>query len=405
MPTPEFVPAFFAASGETGSLAITMLAVFGTAKILEELFERLGQPGIIGQILAGILIGPSVLGWVSPNDFTAALAQMGVMFLLFRVGLEVDSEGLMRTGGSALITGVLGVAVPFACGWAFYRLAGRPPMEAVFLGVALTATSVGITAQVLAARGLLDSTAAKIILGAAVVDDILALLLLGFVTSIAQGEVNALELGVTSVLAVGFVIVVVRWGASTIGRVVAKLEGKLQAGEAEFALAMVLLFALAALSRTIGVAAIIGAFLAGMALAPSTPRRVHDLTSGVTELLVPFFLAEIGLHFDVNVFRKPEILILALLLVPVAVFSKILACSLGASGSGRDVAIRVGVGMIPRGEFCMVVAQAGLVLGVIKPDTYTIIVFMAVIAAALAPPLLKWAFRKVLAETSEGRPS
>jgi len=204
-----------------------MLVVFGSAKILEELFERLGQPGIVGQIRAGIVIGPSVLGWISPNEFTAAMAQLGVMFLLFRVGLEVDAAGLMRTGVSALSTGILGVAIPFASGWAFYKLWG-PGLEAVFLGTALTATSVGITAQVLAARGLLHRTAAKIILGAAVIDDILALLLLGFVSSIAEGTVNLLELAVTTGLALGFVVVVAHGGTQAIGHVLAKLEGKLR---------------------------------------------------------------------------------------------------------------------------------------------------------------------------------
>ena len=165
---------------------------------------------------------------------------------------------------------------------------------------------------------------------------------------------------------------------------------------------MILMFGLAALSGKIGVAAIIGAFLAGMALSQSAPHRVHDLTRGVTELLVPFFLAEIGLHFDLNVFRNPTTVVLALILVPIAVFSKILACGLGASKYGRAVATRVGVGMIPRGEFCMVVAQAGLSLMVIQADTYAIIVFMAVTAAALAPALLKWSFRGILDEDSEG---
>lgn len=398
MTAPYFLPAFFAASGETASLAVTMFVVFGTAKMLEEVFERFGQPGIVGQILAGIIIGPSVLGWIHPNEFTAAMAHLGVMFLLFRVGLEVDHESLMRSRAAALITGFLGVVIPFASGWGFYKLWGRPGMEAVFLGTALTATSVGITAQVLGSRGLLHRTAAKIILGAAVVDDILALLLLGFVTSIAEGRVNLLELAATTVLALGFVVVVAHWGTQAVGHLLAKLEGKMRAGEAEFALALLLMFGLAALSGTIGVAAIIGAFLAGMTLAPSTPPRVHELTHGVTELLVPFFLAEIGLHFDVNVFRAPETLLLALTLFPVAVLSKIVGCSIGASGFGRDVALRVGVGMIPRGEFCMVVAQAGLTLGVIQGDTYAIIVFMAVAAATLAPPLLKWAFRGVLME-------
>jgi Na+:H+ antiporter len=383
-------------------LTVAMVIIFGSAKLLAELFERLGQPGIIGEILAGIAIGPSVLAWIQPNEFTATMAELGVMFLLFRVGLEVDVRELMRTGGTALLVGILGVAIPFACGYAFYVLADRSHMEAIFLGTALTATSVGITARVLAARGLLNHTAAKIILGAAVMDDILSLLLLGFVTSIAQGKVNILELTATSVLGLAFIVLVARWGTRAVGHVTAGLEGKLRVGEAEFALAMVLLFGLAALSVKIGVAAIIGAFLAGMALAPTAPERVHDLAQGVTELLLPFFLVEIGLHCDLGVFHNRTTVILALALVPIAVASKVLGCGLGAYRYGRATATRVGIGMIPRGEFCMVVAQAGLTLQAIRSDTYAIIVFMAVAAATLAPPLLKWSFRGTLAEAEAG---
>lgn len=395
---------WFAGDGTAAGLAVTMLIIFGSAKLLEELAERLGQPGIIGQIVAGILIGPSVFHWIEPSEITSVMAELGVMFLLFRVGLEVDARELLRTGAAAVLTGVLGVIVPFASGWGFYRLWGRSNIEAVFLGAALTATSVGITAQVLAARGLLNRTAARIILGAAVVDDILALLLLGFVTSLAQGRVNVGELAVTSASALLFVVLVAWWGTHAVRRVATGREWNLKAGEAEFAVAMILMFGLAALSITIGVAAIIGAFLAGMALSQSAPHRVHDLAQGVTELLVPFFLAEIGLHFDVSVFRNPSAVAAALILIPLAVCSKILGCGLGASKYGRTIAVRVGVGMIPRGEFCMVVAQAGLSVNAIRGDTYSMIVFMAVAAATLAPPLLKWTFRDTLTNDREAPP-
>jgi Na+:H+ antiporter len=377
------------------NLAVAMLIIFGSAKLLNELFERLRQPGIVGEILAGILVGPSMLHWVAPNEFTSTLASLGVMFLLFRVGMEVNAAELIKLGGTAVAVGVLGVVVPFFSGWAFYHLWGHGSTESIFLGTALTATSVGITAQVLAAKGLLDRTASKIILGAAVVDDILALLLLGVVTSVAEGSINIVELVATSGMAIAFILLVAQWGKRTMAHVIERLEGRLRMGEGEFALAMVLLFALAALSVKIGVAAIIGAFLAGLALADVAPKRVHDLTLGVTELLVPFFLVDIGLHFQLNVFRDHSVLILALILVPVAVLSKLAGCGLGAIRFGRPIALRVGLGMIPRGEFCMVVAQTGLLMNAITPATFAVIVFMAIAAAMLAPPFLKLAFRNV----------
>jgi Kef-type K+ transport system membrane component KefB len=398
----SFCPAFFML-GTQGSinLAAVMLIIFGSAKLLEELFERLGQPGIMGQILAGVLIGPSVLGWISASDFTNTMAALGVMFLLFRVGLEVDSSELMELGGTAFAVGALGVAIPFVSGWAFYLLWGRSQLEAVFVGSALTATSVGITAHVLAAKGLLHMTAGKIILGAAVVDDILALLLLGVITSFAQGRVDTLELGLTSVLAVCFILLVARWGRRTMTHVIARLEGRIRAAEAEFAIAMVLLFGLAALSVQIGVAAIIGAFLAGMALAGAVPQRVRDLTEGVTKLMVPFFMVNIGLQFRLSGLQERATLIEIALLVPIAVVSKMLGGGLGALRFGREIATRVGMGMIPRGEFCMVVAQTGLGLKAISQNTYDTIVIMAVAAAAVTPPLVKRAFRKVLSTPPE----
>ena len=178
--------------------------------------------------------------------------------------------------------------------------------------------------------------------------------------------------------------------------VIPRIEARLRLGEAHFALAMVLLFGLAAASTRVGVAAIIGAFLAGMALAEALPPRVHDLAQGVTELLVPFFLANIGLHFRLSVFYERSTILLALLLIPVAMFTKVIGCGLGASRFGRLIALRVGTGMIPRGEFCMVVAQAGLELQAISTETYSLIVFMAITVAVLTPPLLKLVFRGVI---------
>ena len=210
-----------------------------------------------------------------------------------------------------------------------------------------------------------------------------------------------MELSLTSVLAVCFILLVARWGRRTMTHVIARLEGRIRAAEAEFAIAMFLLFGLAALSVQIGVAAIIGAFLAGMALAGAVPRRVHDLTEGVTKLMVPFFLANIGLQFQLSGLREGRMLAEVALLVPIAVISKMLGGGLGALRAGKEIATRVGMGMIPRGEFCMVVAQTGLGLKAISQNTYNSIVIMAIAAATLAPPLLNLAFRKVLRANPE----
>jgi Kef-type K+ transport system membrane component KefB len=386
-----------AEAGHGANLAVAMLVIFGSAKLLAEIFEQLGQPGLVGEILAGILIGPAVMGWVEPSDFSNTMAGLGVMFLLFRVGLEVEASELMKVGGTGVLVGVCGVVVPFLGGWLFYLSQGKPELESMFVGTALTATSVGITAQVLAAKGLLSTTASRIILAAAIVDDILALLVLGVVASMARGQVDLLQLSLTTLMALLFIALIMRWGGRTVAHVTGKIEGNLRVGEAHFAFAMILLFALAALAAKIGVAAIIGAFLAGMALNGALPRRVHDLAHGVAELLVPFFLVNIGLHLELSSFREWKAWEQALVLIPIAVITKMLGCGLGALSHGKEVAIRVGIGMIPRGEFCMVVAQVGLTLDAIPPQTFAVIVVMAIIAAMITPPLLKLAFRGVLA--------
>src|SRR5947209_7407956 len=218
---------------ESINIPLAMLAVFGTAKLLAELFEYLGQPGIVGEILAGAVLGPSVLGWIHPNQVLSALAELGVMFLLFRVGLAVKSRDLMRVGKTALLVAVLGVIVPFALGWEILRLWGAPTIEGVFVGAAMVATSVGITAQVLAAKGVLDHIASRIILAAAVIDDVLGLIVLALVGSMARGKINYLELALTAIAASAFTVIIARWGAHALRTVVPQVQRRLRAREAQ----------------------------------------------------------------------------------------------------------------------------------------------------------------------------
>jgi Kef-type K+ transport system membrane component KefB len=390
-----------AVSGDAAALPLAMLLVFGTAKLLSEIFERLHQPGIVGEILAGFLLGPSVLAWIEPNEFILALAELGVMFLLFRVGLEVRASEFMKVGSTAALVAILGVAVPFLFGWGIGTLWQLSRMESIFIGAAMVATSVGITAQVLTAKGYLQATASRIILAAAVIDDILGLLVLAIVSNMAKGEINILGLGLTAILAVGFTILVARWGTHAMKVIVPRVEEKLAAAEAQFGLAMILLFGLSVLAVYAGIAAIIGAFLAGMALAESVGHRVHDLTNGVAELLVPFFLVGIGLRFNLEAFSSTSTIVFALIILAAAVISKLVGCGLGAVRTGRADALRIGIGMIPRGEVGMVVAQIGLATAVISDSIFGVVVFMSVMTTVIAPPLLNWAFKDLPAEAKE----
>jgi Kef-type K+ transport system membrane component KefB len=397
MEIPVF-PALFLSLAADGpaKIPLAMLIVFVSAKLMAELFERINQPGIVGEIFAGILIGPSVLNFIQPSEFLTALSDLGAMFLLFRVGLEVRSSELMKVGGVATLVACSGVVVPFLMGWGILLLWGEPSNEAIFVGASMVATSVGITAQVLSAKGLLHAVSSKIILAAAVIDDVLGLLVLAVVSSLTHGKLNILALALTAVLAVGFTLVVAKWGTHAMGKVVPHVDQKLRVGEAQFALAMSLLFALSLAAVYIGVAAIVGAFLAGLALAESTGQRVRDLAHGVTELLVPFFLAGIGLHVSLAAFSNPRNALLAVLILLAAIVSKFIGCGLGAWGLGKAEALRVGVGMIPRGEVGMVVAQIGLGFGIISQNVYGVVVFMSVATTIVAPPLIKIAYRGML---------
>src|SRR5581483_10761722 len=188
-------------------LPVVLLIVFGLAKLMAEIFVKLRQPALVGEILAGAIIGPSLLGWIAPNDTLKALSDLGVMFLLFDVGLQVKAHDLLRVGGTAALVATIGVIVPFFAGWGILLAWGAPQHEAVFVGASLVATSVGITASALSVRGLLHEVASRIILAAAVIDDVLGLIVLAVVSSVAAGHVNFLEIALTASLATAFTVV------------------------------------------------------------------------------------------------------------------------------------------------------------------------------------------------------
>jgi Kef-type K+ transport system membrane component KefB len=384
---------------DAGTLLLSLFLIFTTAKVAAELFEWMRQPGIAGEILAGVLLGPGVLKLVEPNELLTAVAQIGVLFLLFRVGLEVKASELIRVGPTATLVAVLGVLVPFAGGWAVLAYTGAARIESLFVGAAMVATSVGITARVLAERKLLQERASRVILAAAVIDDVLGLLILAIVSGLSKGQINYLELGGTALLAIGFMFLVVRFGARATGHVIPLLEKRLHASELQFHLALVLLLGLSLLAQYAGVAAIIGAFLAGMTLSETVSVRVHVLSAGVSEFLTPFFLAGIGLNLDISVFAKQNTVILALVILAVAIISKMIGCGLGAWKLGRSDMFRIGAGMVPRGEVGMVVAQIGASFGVISKDLFAVVVFMAVATTMVAPALLNIAWR------SNGKPA
>ena len=394
---------FPAATTNASELLLTLFVMMAAAKIMAEIFERLHQPAVVGEILAGVLIGQGVLGWVQPTEVTNTLAEIGVIFLLFTVGLEIKPSAIFRVGKMAAVVAVLGIVLPFIGGYFLMRAWGNTTVEALFIGTAMVATSVGITARVLAAMGLLDTQTSRIILGAAVIDDILGLLILALVSSVAAGQLDYLEIVTTGVLAIGFTVFVILVGAPVVNRFAPRIEG-LRLSDSLFVFGLVLCLGLSVAAAYIGVAAIIGAFLAGMVLAEATEgnHTVHTQMKGVTEFLVPFFLVNIGMQLRLDVFRDRSTIILTIIITLVAVVTKLIGCGLGAISLGWRRAGQVGIGMVPRGEVGIVVAQIGLSLAVINDALFGVVLFMAIATTLIAPPFLKLLFASEAAAIDEG---
>lgn len=384
------MPVLLAANVEHSAILLDLFIMLAAAKLMAEVFERLKQPAVVGEILAGVIIGPSLLGWVMPSDTISILAEFGVIFLLFNVGLETKPQSIFSVGRRAMTVAVLGVVLPFIAGYFIAVVWGGSFVESMFIGAALVATSVGITARVLGSMGLLDAPTARIILGAAVIDDILGLIILSLVSAVGQGSVSYVGLAKTAAAAILFTAFVALVGSRLMNRLSPFIQ-RLRLGKPFFTLGLILCLGLSVASVYVGVAAIIGAFLAGMALAEATEENhtMHKLTSGVTEFLVPFFLVNIGMQLDLAVFRESSVVIFAVVLTLIAVLTKFVGCGLGAWGMSRREMGQIGVGMVPRGEVGIVVAQIGLGLGAIGQTFFAAVLFMAVATTLIAPPFIK----------------
>ncbi|HKQ07567.1 MAG TPA: cation:proton antiporter [Blastocatellia bacterium] len=386
-------PAWLSATADHGNVLLALFIALLAAKLLAELFERLRQPAVVGEVLAGILIGPALLNWVQPTPVLDALAEIGVIFLLFTVGLETRPSDIFKVGTTALTSAILGVIVPFIAGWALLSLwPGYSRVEAIFMGAAMVATSVGITARVLSGLGLITAEASRVILAAAVIDDIIGLLVLAVVSSLAEGQVNYLHLALTAGLAIGFTVFTITLGARVVKRVKQPVHN-LRITHSLLIFALILCFGLAAVASFIGIAGIIGAFLAGVALSEITDGTpLHQQSEALSEFLTPFFLVTIGMKLDLTIFLSPSVVLLTAVIVTLAIASKLIGCGIGALGMGRRRALQVGVGMIPRGEVGIVVAQIGLSLTG-NHALYGLVVAMAVITTLAAPPLIRLTFK------------
>ncbi|MGH2454672.1 MAG: cation:proton antiporter [Candidatus Limnocylindria bacterium] len=388
-------------------ILIQLFAVLLAAKIGDEIFKRLGQPAVIGEILGGVVVGPAVLGVYEVNPETALFAEIGVVLLLFQVGIETRVGDLLRVGLTAASVGVMGVILPLAGGFAIGGLLGYALEVNVFLAAALTATSVGITSRVLAELGGLRTGSGRVILGAAVIDDVLAMLILALATGLAAGSVSGVQIAILVGLAVAFIGIVLVVGTRVLRRRPSLLTDP-QFAETPFLPGMILMLGLAALAALIGLAAIIGAFLAGMVVGEAQERHaLEQEVAPVAAFFTPFFFGFIGAQVDLAAFTSLGTLLLLGGITLVAVGTKFVGSFLGALRLGRRRATLIGWGMVPRGEVGIVVAGLGLSAGAISGELYSVVVGMAILTTLVVPPLLPPLLRRAehIADRSHPAPA
>ena len=408
-------------------LPVAIASILVAAKLGGDAAERLKQPAVLGELLFGVALGNLELvgfGWfreVASDVTIQGLASLGAILLLFEVGLESTVDDMRRVGGRATLVATLGVLAPWILGVGVARLMlpDRGFEVGMFLGAALTATSVGITARVLRDLGRSQTREARIILGAAVIDDVMGLVILAAVTSMvraadAGGSLSMGSLGFILLKAVGFLAAALWLGQALAPRLfhgASRLRGQ----GVLLATALAFCFGLAWAASSLGLAGIVGAYAAGLVLdrvhyqdfTDRGERHVEDLLKPLTQVLVPVFFVVMGMQVELRALAQPGIPALAALLIVAAVLGK-QACSLGAL-RGRLDALSIGIGMIPRGEVGLIFASLGLTLTiggkpVVDPSLYAALVAMVLVTTLLTPPLLAWSMRRrgpALPATSE----
>jgi Kef-type K+ transport system membrane component KefB len=406
--------------GHTDAVAPVVLAlaiILAAAKLAGHVAVRLGQPAVLGELLAGVALGSldlAGIGWFHGIERDASidiLARLGVVILLFEVGLESTVRDMLKVGLPSLLVALLGVVAPFALGWAVgaVLLPDRSVYVHVFLGATLTATSVGITARVLRDLNRSQSPEARIILGAAVIDDVLGLIILAAVAAIiatadAGGALSFGAVGVIVAKAVAFLA-----GALVVGLLLSphlfRVASRLSGHGLLLSTALVFCFALAYLASVTGLAPIVGAYAAGLILedvhfkdfARRGERGLEELVQPISTLLVPVFFVIMGMRVELAAFSRFDVLGLAAALTVAAIIGKQL-CALGAAGRPVN-RLAVGIGMIPRGEVGLIFANIGLGLTIageriVDDATFSAVVIMVIVTTMATPPALKWSLER-----------
>jgi Kef-type K+ transport system membrane component KefB len=401
---------------ELAPVLLALAVILAAAKLGGDVAERIGQPAVLGELVVGVLVGNlPLLGadwfqFIAANATIGVLAQLGAVILLFEVGLESTVRDMLQVGARSLVVAALGVVTPWALGWwvGALLLPEHSVYVHAFLGAVLTATSVGITARVLKDLGHAQSPEARIILGAAVIDDVLGLVVLAVVAAVIAAADSGAALSYGALALVFGKALVFLFGALSLGVVFSprlfSFASRLRGSGVLLATALVFCFTLAWLASIIGLAPIVGAYAAGLILEDlhyrdfaKEERQLEDLIRPISSFLVPVFFVLMGMRVDLTTLMRPEILGLAAALTVAAVLGK-QACALGALGARLDW-LSIGIGMIPRGEVGLIFANIGLTLVVrgeriIDAATYSAVVIMVMLTTLITPPALKWSLSK-----------
>jgi Kef-type K+ transport system membrane component KefB len=385
----------------TETLLLVLFAIFVWAKVFAEIFEQLSLPAVLGEILAGVILGPYATGLVIPTENVSSIAEIGAIFLLFTVGLETSPQDLVRVGRKSIRVALAGVAVPFVLGFAYMKFRGEPNHEGTFVAAAMVATSVGITARVLSDLRVLGSEVAKVILGAAIFDDILGMIILATVAGMATGGgIRWLHLGVVLIEAIGFAVFMIFYGPGVVRRMRPGLA-RMSTQDAPLILALAICLGLSVAAAKIGMAAIIGGFFAGLIFADYSPEwRLQPRVHAINEFLAPYFFFVMGARLNIKLFSS-KVLVVAIVVSVLAIISKVVGCGLPVIRDGWKTFLRVGVGMMPRGEVALIIALVGLQSGMISESAYAIVIFMTAATTIVAPPLLRLLFRKEIPQSGE----
>ncbi len=395
---------------EISSVLLYMAIFLIAAKLGGVLAAKLRQPGVFGELLAGILIGPSVAGFLSrrlfgvslfinpdapAGQFMGVLAEIGIIILLFIAGLSIDVEEFRKSEKPAALVAASGAVVAFLLGFGAASIFGWTPLEAAFAGGILVATSVGITVRTLMEIRQLHTRVGMTILGAAVIDDVIGIIILSVLSGVALGGISALGLAETLALMGIFFVVLLFIGFRVIPKILTYV-GRVRVEEILLSSSFAIVFLVSALAERVDIAAITGAFLVGLIISKSpVAESLRGKASTVGYgLLIPIFFVEIGVRTEVQALGAVSLLALAFL--GIAMFDKIVGCGLGAlmSRFGPKDALKVGVGMMPRAEVALVMAAIGVRANVVSPSLLSMTVMVVLLTSLITPPLVKFAFKK-----------